>query len=120
MNLQVVCQHYYPEQYPLTRICPELASRGHRVHVLTGLPNYPEGRIYPGYRGFKNRKQHIDGVDVVRCALIPRGKSKAGLFFNYASFAFFGVLKALFIKKDFDAVLVIQSSPVSMAIPGWS
>ena len=118
MNIQVVCQHYFPEQYPLTRICPELVSRGHSVHVLTGLPNYPEGRIYPDYRGFKNRRQVIDGVEVVRCALIPRGKSKIGLFLNYASFAFFGIIKTLFIKKDFDAILVLQSSPVSMAIPG--
>ena len=118
MNIQVVCQHYYPEQYPLTRICPELAGRGHTVHVLTGLPNYPEGYIYKGYRGLKNRRQLLDGVEVIRCPLIPRGKSKAGLFLNYISFALSGMFRALFLKKDFDAILVIQSSPVTMAMPG--
>jgi len=117
VNLQVVCQHYYPEQYPLTRICPELAKRGHSIHVLTGLPNYPEGKIYPGYKGVQNRKQIIEDVDVVRCSLIPRGKSKVGLFLNYISFALSGMFRALFLKKDFDAILVIQSSPVTMAMP---
>jgi len=118
MNIQVVCQHYYPEQYPLTRICADLAKKGHNISVLTGLPNYPEGYIYKDYRFGKNRRQTIDGVNIVRSFLFPRGKSKAGLFINYASFAFFSMIKALFIKKDFDAILVIQSSPVTMAMAG--
>ncbi len=118
MKLQVVCQHYYPESFPLTRMCPLLAENGDTVRVLTGLPNYPEGKIYKGYHGFRNRRQRLDGVDIVRASLIPRGKSNIGLFLNYASFAFFGTLRALFLKKDFDAILVIQSSPVSMALPG--
>jgi len=118
MKLQVVCQHYYPESYPLTRMCPLMVKNGDTVRVLTGLPNYPEGKIYPGYHGFKHRKEQLDGVDVVRAALIPRGKSNIGLFLNYVSFAFFGTIRAFFLKKDFDAVLVIQTSPISMALPG--
>ncbi|MEX1307779.1 MAG: glycosyltransferase family 4 protein, partial [Eubacteriales bacterium] len=118
MKLQVVCQHYYPESFPLTRMCPLLAENGDKVRVLTGLPNYPEGKIYKGYRGFKNRRQHLEGVSIVRAGLIPRGQSNFGLLLNYVSFAFLATIRAFFLSKDFDAVLVIQSSPVSMALPG--
>lgn len=118
MKIQMICQHYYPEQYPLTKICSDLVKKGHDVSILTGLPNYPEGHIYNDYKFGKNRKQVIDGVKINRCFLIPRGKSKAGLFLNYISFAVSSMIKALFLKKDFDAILVIQSSPVTMAMPG--
>jgi glycosyltransferase involved in cell wall biosynthesis len=117
MKLQFVCQHFYPEQYPLSKICFDLASDGNDVRILTGLPNYPEGHIYKGYKFFKRRSETIKGVKVKRCGLIARGHSKVRLFFNYISFAITSCFKALFIKRDFDAIIVIQTSPITMVLP---
>ena len=50
MNILVVCQHYWPEPYPLADICEELAARGHTVDLITDVPNYPMGKIYPEYK----------------------------------------------------------------------
>ena len=50
MKILVVCQYYYPEPVRITDICEELVKRGHEVTVLTGVPNYPMGIIYKGYR----------------------------------------------------------------------
>ena len=47
MKILVVCQHYWPEPFPLTNTCEELAARGHAVHVLTDVPNYPLGEVPP-------------------------------------------------------------------------
>ncbi len=43
MKILVVCQHYWPEPYPLADVCEGLEQRGHEVFVLTGVPNYPLG-----------------------------------------------------------------------------
>jgi len=118
MKLQFVCQHFYPEQYPLYKICIDLAKDDNDVRILTGVPNYPEGFIYRAYRGFKRRKETIDGVKVVRCGLIARGHSNARLFLNYLSFAITSSIKAFFIKKDFDAIVAIQTSPILMVACG--
>lgn len=117
MKILVVCQHFEPEQFRINDICKELVKKGHDVTVLTGLPNYPKGKIFPGYRFFKNRNQVIDGVKVKRCTLIGRGKSTFRMAVNYLSFWFFGSLKAIFMKKDFDVVYVYQLSPITMAKP---
>ena len=47
-----------------------------------------------------------------------KGKGTKRLALNYISFAISSTLKSIFMKKDFDLILVYQLSPVTMAIPG--
>lgn len=117
MNILVVYQHYYPEPFRISDICESLVKRGHKVTVLTGLPNYPEGRIYNGYRHGERRREILNGVKVIRSFLIPRGQNYVMLFLNYISFAFFGTLKALKMQDNYNVIYVHQTSPVLMAIP---
>jgi glycosyltransferase involved in cell wall biosynthesis len=118
VKILVVCQYFFPEQFKVNDICFELVKEGHEVTVLTGLPNYPNGIIDQKYKWFKKRKEMINGVNVIRSWLIGRGKGTMGLALNYISFAISATLKAMFIKKDFDLILVYQLSPVTMALPG--
>ncbi|MFU0799107.1 MAG: hypothetical protein ACFWUE_00360 [Xylanivirga thermophila] len=117
MKILVVCQYYYPEPFRISDICETLVKRGHEVTVLTGLPNYPEGRILDEYRHGKKRNEVIHGVKVIRSFEIGRGNSRIRLFLNYASFAISASLKAFFMKEKFDVIFVNQLSPVMMAIP---
>lgn len=117
MKILVVCQHFYPENFRINDLCFELKKRGNDVTVLTGLPNYPKGKIFKGYRFFKNRNQTVNGVKIKRCSLIGRGQSLIRMIINYMWFAIFASIKAFFMKKDFDVVYVYQISPVIMAWP---
>lgn len=117
MKILVVCQHFYPEVFRINDICFELSKKGHEVTVLTGLPNYPKGKVLKEYKFFRNRNQKINGVNIIRCSLVGRGKSTLMMGINYIWFAFFGSIKALFIKKKFDIVYVYQLSPITMAWP---
>ncbi|MEO2075944.1 MAG: glycosyltransferase family 4 protein [Bacillus sp. (in: firmicutes)] len=118
MKILVVCQYFFPEQFRVNDICFELVKAGHEVTVLTGLPNYPGGVVDKRYKDFKNRVEEINGVRVIRSWLMGRGKGTFGLALNYLSFALSSTLKAMFMKPDFDVVLVYQLSPVTMAMPG--
>ena len=118
MKILVVCQHFYPETFRINDITYELVKKGHDVTVLTGLPNYPEGKVYKGYKWFQNRSEVVNGVKIKRCSLVGRRKSTLMMGINYAWFAIFGCLKSLFMKKDFDVVYVYQLSPISMTWPG--
>ncbi|MFE4525528.1 glycosyltransferase family 4 protein [Cytobacillus firmus] len=117
MKILVVCQYYYPEPFRISDICESLVKKGHDVTVLTGLPNYPEGRVPDEYRKGKKRQEVIDGVKVLRSFEIGRGNNNFKLFLNYFSFLVSGSLKALLTKEKFDVVLVNQLSPVIMGIP---
>lgn len=117
MKILVAGQHFYPENFRINDLCFELVKRGHEVTVLTGLPNYPEGKVLKEYKWFRNRKQMINGVKIIRCSLIGRGKSALRMALNYAWFFTFGSLKALFVKGRYDLVYVYQTSPITMAWP---
>lgn len=117
MRILVVCQYYYPEPFRITDICQTLVQMGHEVTVLTGLPNYPEGHVLDEYRRGQKRNENINGVNVIRCFEVGRGRGHLRLFLNYLSFVFSGSLRAIKLENDFDVVYVNQLSPVMMAIP---
>lgn len=120
MKILVVCQYYYPEPFRISDICETLIQKGHEVTVLTGLPNYPEGRVLDEYRHGRKRIETLNGVKVIRSFEIGRGNSHLMLFLNYFSFAISASLKALFIKEEFDVIFVNQLSPVMMGIPAMA
>lgn len=115
MKILVVCQHYWPEPYPLADVCEELVKRGHQVQVVTDIPNYPRGKIYPGYRNGKNRDQVRNGVSIHRTFTIGRRNNLFFRFLNYLSFAVSSVLYVQHIKEEFDVVFANQTSPITMA-----
>ncbi|MBQ8136033.1 MAG: glycosyltransferase family 4 protein [Clostridia bacterium] len=117
MDILVVCQYFSPEEFQINEICQELAKR-HRVTVLTGLPNYPSGKVPDEYRHGQRRKEKIFGCEVLRCFEIGRGHGAAKLSMNYLSFALSGTRMARkLVKRHFDVVFVYQLSPVTMAYP---
>ena len=59
MKILVVCQHFYPENFRINDICFELVKKGNDVTVLTGLPNYPKGKVLKEYKWGKRWEQSI-------------------------------------------------------------
>ena len=89
MKILFLTQWFEPE--PVFKglvLAKALAARGHHVEVLTGFPNYPGGRLYPGYRVRLLQREHMDGMPVTRVALYPSHDSSAARrAANYLSFA---------------------------------
>ena len=114
MKILVVCQHYWPEPYPLTNTCEELARRGHTVHVLTDVPNYPLGVTYEGYEKGKNRIQERNGVKIFRSFTVPRKKGPVFRVMNYYSYSLSSEQYLKNLDNDYDVVFANQSSPIMM------
>lgn len=115
-----VCQYFYPETFRGNDIAFHLAEEGHDVHVVTGIPNYPKGKFFPGYGLFKKRHEVINGVRVTRLPLVPRGEdNKIMLMLNFFSFFIVGWFWMLFhaLWHKYDLVFCQQLSPVMMSSP---
>jgi len=120
LRLLVVSQYFWPEPFRVNDLVTELARRGHDVTVLTGTPNYPEGRTYPEFARDPSRFASYAGAEIVRVPLVPRGKSSLRLVLNYLSFVITGLTLGLWRLRGrrFDAIIVVQLSPVTAALPG--
>lgn len=119
MRILVLSQYYAPE--PISKpveVARGLKARGHEVTVLTGLPNYPTGRLYPGYRLRPLQREVIDGIPVLRVMLYPsHGSSVAGRILNFCSFMAASVLGALFTGPC-DAIYV-RHPPSTIGVSAW-
>lgn len=120
MRILIVSPHFFPENFKCNDVAFELARRGHKVTVLSDVPNYPGGRFFKGYGLFRRCRERVDGVEIIRTAIIPRGDAgPVRLALNYVSFAVSGSLWALWLAltKRFDAILVHETSPLTVGIP---
>ena len=115
MKILIVTQYFYPETFKSNDMAFEMQKRGHDVTVLTGIPNYPEGKFFEGYGFFKNRTQTINNVKIHRAILCPRGNSSGvRLFINYFSWA----VKAItMLRNKYDAIIVHEPSPPTQFFP---
>jgi glycosyltransferase involved in cell wall biosynthesis len=89
MKILILSQWYPPEpDHVVSGLAESLRDFGHDVAVLTGYPNYPSGKIYPGYRLRVRHQETIRGVPVYRVPLYPdHGESGVKRCINYLSFA---------------------------------
>lgn len=121
MRILVLSQYFWPESFIINDIVLTLHEQGHEVVVATGKPNYPDGKLFEGYRIWGTQREHYQAkVEVLRVPLWPRGKGGApNLIFNYLSFVLCGLLflPRMLRKREFDAILVFAPSPVTQAIP---
>lgn len=111
MRILIISQYYYPEQFQINEIAPELVRRGHEVTVVCGLPNYPKGIIFEGYED--RFEEDIEGVKVIRCKNVPRGHNPIKLIRNYYSFVKESKKVVKTLPGDFDVVLGYQLSPIT-------
>lgn len=120
MRLLIVTQYFWPEAFRVNDLALGLKSLGHEVEVLTGLPNYPQGSLFPGYGWLRPASENFEGIRVVRVPMVTRGRSKGlRLALNYLSFAIMAsLLGPLRCRGRFDAVLIFQPSPVTIGLPG--
>jgi glycosyltransferase involved in cell wall biosynthesis len=117
----IVTQYYHPEpgapQIRLRALAKELTRLGRRVSVLSGMPNYPDGVIYEGYRGKLSMTDEVDGIPIQRIWLYPAGgKNSYKRILNYLSFTFHALLYVgLARHKD---IVFIEAQPITLALYG--
>lgn len=115
-RILLLSQHYWPESFRINSFVEALIAEGADVTVLTGQPNYPAGKTFPGYRGYAaGREQHPSGYEILRVPLVPRGSGGAvRLAFNYLSFVVTASLLGLWHLRGrrFDTIFVYGTSPI--------
>jgi glycosyltransferase involved in cell wall biosynthesis len=119
MNILIVSQYFYPENFRVNDLAVAFVERGHRVTVLTGIPNYPSGRFFEGYGLFGKSLESWRGIEIFRAPLCPRGSGRGiRLALNYLSFAAAASIIAVArLSRNFDVIFVHEPSPITVGIP---
>lgn len=119
MRVLVVSQHFWPETFRINEIAQSLAAAGCEVRVLTGKPNYPDGRLFPGYRAGGTLTEMMGAIPVHRVPLIARGRGGGlRLAANYLSFLAAAAISGPGLLGGWrpDIVFTYGTSPILQAI----
>jgi colanic acid biosynthesis glycosyl transferase WcaI len=105
MRLLIVGNFYAPEETGIspytTGLAEHLVGQGHDVTVITGMPSYPQWRVYPAYRGVLRRTETRSGVKVHRIrGYIPRRQSTLRRGLYEASFLLGGLTALGLLRPD--------------------
>ena len=112
MRILFISDNFPPEvNAPATRThehCMEWVKRGASVTVITCFPNFPHGKIYPGYRHRLVQKEMMDGIEVIRVwTYMAPNRGVFRRTADYISFCIASFWAGLFRKTD----LIIATSP---------
>lgn len=112
MKILFLTDNFPPEvNAPASRTfdhCREWVRAGNEVTVITCAPNFPQGKVYAGYKNKLLQTEMMEGIRVIRVwtYIVPnKGFFKRTL--DYISFSITGFLAGLFVKTD----LIVATSP---------
>ena len=109
MKILVISHYFWPENFRVNELVEFLQKKKHKVTVLTGVPNYPKGKIYQEYRLNKNKFKRYKSIEIIRAPIIPRGTNYFSLFLNYFSFIVSSTITGIFTlrKRKFDKIFFL-------------
>lgn len=119
LRILVVSQYFWPENFRINDLVKEWVQRGHDVTVLTGIPNYPAGKVFDAYREQPSVFFEYEGAEIVRVPMLPRGTGGLRLMLNYLSFVLGACIFGpwLLRNKPADVIFVFEPSPVTVGLP---
>lgn len=120
MKILFLTDNFPPEvNAPATRTyehCKEWVKQGADVTVITCFPNFPEGKVYEGYKNKRIQKETIDGIKVIRVyTYITANEGFVKRIFDYISFMIAAFIAGSTVKTD---VIVATSPQFFTAVAG--
>jgi len=121
MRFVILTQYFPPEiggaQTRLKSFTSELLRHGHKVEVVTAMPNYPRGQFFSGYGKRFYKRERLDGVTVHRVWLYPAVGGGLKRMLNYGSFtltSLYGLWRAA--KPDY---IFVESPPLFLSFSAF-
>jgi len=124
LKLAILTQYFYPEtgapQNRLYELSKKFADLGWEIQVITAMPNYPKGKIFPGYRMKFSMNENYDGINISRFFLYASiSANKIPRIISMLSFSLtslFGYFRLKKFKPDF---IFTESPPLTLAYSGY-
>ena len=123
MKITVITQYYKPEmgapQNRLYEMCRGLKDNGADVSIITGMPNYPTGKIFPEYKGKFSLTETVDGMEVKRYWLYASNARKAlPRIWNMISFSVMVFFSLRYLRKRHNDFIIVESPPLTLGESG--
>ncbi|HUU27434.1 MAG TPA: glycosyltransferase family 4 protein [archaeon] len=123
MKILMLTQYFYPEvgatQTRIYEFAKNLIDHGHRVTVITEVPNHPIGIIHEQYQGRLFILEELDGIRIIRVWVWARQKKN---FLNrilfYLSYMVMSFFAGMYFKGKYN-IIFATSPPLFVGVSGY-
>ena len=124
MKIAILTQYYKPEmgapQNRLYEMAVGLKKCGADITIITGMPNYPTGKIFKEYRGKWFCKESLDEIDVFRFWLFASNvKRVLPRVLSMLSFSFSVLFSLKYVRKKRFDFIIVESPPLTLGVSGY-
>lgn len=123
MKIGLLTQYYKPEmgapQNRLFEMMKGLQNLGNDVFIVSAMPNYPTGKIFPDYKGKFSITEKRDGIEIKRYWLYASNVRKTiPRIWNMLSFTLTSLCSLPYLRKKKPDYLIVESPPLTLAWMG--
>lgn len=124
LQILLLSQYYQPEQVGpaiwLAELAADLLAGGHRVTVLTGFPNHPDGVVPPAYQGKIFQRETLNGVEVIRAYIhASRQRTFGRRVASFGSFVASALVVGALAAPRSDVVYAVLP-PLPLGVTAWA
>lgn len=118
MNILIVTEVFYPENFHVNDFARTMVEKGCHVKVMTRQPSYPFGYVYPKYKNERYSVEKWGEIEIHRFDIIEGYKeSKIKKVWNYYHYVKRGKDVIQNLVNDIDIIIVYHTGPLSLALP---
>lgn len=124
LSITILCNSFPPETGAgptrIYNLAQMLHQRGYKVEVITSMPNYPTGKIFPGYRNKIVQKEIMDGVLVRRIWQFPSNSKLAfkRIVSMLSQTTAMYMLALPYLLKKKPSIILVSSPPILLGYAG--
>ncbi len=118
-KILIVSECFYPEEFKINDVALSWKDMGYDIDVLTLVPTYPAGKVYPGYKNrFFFYKETYQDINIIRIRAVTGYKfSLIKKCLRYINFMFVGSIIAIFTGKKYDYVFGWNGGALTDMLP---
>ena len=117
-RILIVTECFYPEEFKINDLALSWKSKGYDVGVLTLVPTYPLGKVFPNFKNSIFQKDEYQGIKIFRLHAITGYKnSKFKKIFKYINFMILGSIYAISFGRKYDYIFGFNLGPLTDMLP---
>jgi len=117
-KILIVAECFYPEEFKINDVALSWKDKGYDVDILTMVPTYPLGQVFPGYKNSFFQKDEYQGINIFRVHATTGYRDNATKkILKYINFMILGGLISLFIGRKYDYVFGFNTGALTSMLP---
>ena len=117
-KILIITECFYPEEFKINDIALSWKDKGYDVDVLTLVPTYPLGKVFPGYKNDFFRKDEYQDINIFRVRAVTGYRDSAiKKILKYINFMTLGSIAAIFIGRKYDYIFGFNMSALTGMLP---